>query len=136
MNERLKRLRKKLAMNQHEFAKKLDMAQTSYSKIETGENKLTDKNISLICYVFGVNESWLRTGAEDMFISKDLAETPEERELLGIFRRLTEDMKDFFLNMGRELVKKRESKAEKQAPGGATRPPEAPQGAEPEESTG
>jgi transcriptional regulator with XRE-family HTH domain len=44
-------------MNQFEFAKKLDMAQTSYSKIETGENKLTDKNISLICYVFGVNEA-------------------------------------------------------------------------------
>jgi transcriptional regulator with XRE-family HTH domain len=106
MNERLKRLRKKLAINQSELAKKLDMAQTSYSKIETGENKLTDKNISLICYVFGVNENWLRTGAGDMFISKDLAETPEERELLGIFRRLSEDMKEFFLDMGRKLTNK------------------------------
>jgi hypothetical protein len=39
-----------------------------------------------------------------MFINKDLADTPEEREILGIFRRLSDDMKEFFLDMGRKLL--------------------------------
>jgi transcriptional regulator with XRE-family HTH domain len=118
MKERLRELRKALKLNQTEFAAKLEMAQNSYSKIETGENKLTDKNISLICYVFGVNESWLRTGAGEMFIAKDLAETPEERELLGIYRRLTEGMKEFFLDMGRKLVKTGARKADSEREAG------------------
>jgi transcriptional regulator with XRE-family HTH domain len=113
MNERLKRVRKKLAMNQVEFAKTLHMAQTSYSKIETGENKLTDKNIALICHIFGVNEAWLRgeDGDEgcEMFI-QDFAETLEEGELLYIFRRLSTEMKEFFLDMGRKLVVTSEKK--------------------------
>jgi transcriptional regulator with XRE-family HTH domain len=112
MNSRLKDLRKVLRLNQAEFSARLEMAQNSYSQLETGKIALTEKNIKLICVIFGVNETWLKTGAGEMFIAKDLAETPEERELLSIFRRLTEDMKDFFLNMGRELLKKREAKAE------------------------
>jgi transcriptional regulator with XRE-family HTH domain len=112
MNSRLKDLRKVLGLNQAEFSARLEMAQNSYSQVETGKIALTEKNIKLICVIFGVNEAWLKTGAGEMFIAKDLAETTEERELLGIFRRLTEDMKEFFLNMGRELVKKRESKTD------------------------
>jgi transcriptional regulator with XRE-family HTH domain len=112
MNSRLKDLRKVFRLNQAEFSARLEMAQNSYSQVETGKIALTEKNIKLICVIFGVNETWLKTGAGEMFIAKDLAETPEERELLGIFRRLTEDMKEFFLNMGRELLKKRELKAD------------------------
>jgi transcriptional regulator with XRE-family HTH domain len=104
MKERLKDLRKALGLNQSEFAAKLGMKQGGYSHIETGENALTEQNIRLVCLTFGVNEPWLRTGAGDMFINKDLAETPEEREILGIFRRLTDDMKEFFLDMGRKLL--------------------------------
>jgi hypothetical protein len=32
------------------------MAQNSYSKIELGDNALTDKNIFLICLIYSVNE--------------------------------------------------------------------------------
>lgn len=122
MNRRLKELRKKLSMNQFEFSKKIDMAQTSYSKIETGENKLTDKNISLICYVFGVNEAWIRTGEGDMFANKDLADNPEEQELLNIFRQLSLEMKEFFLDMGRKLVKTGTAKNEAREPSPESEP--------------
>jgi transcriptional regulator with XRE-family HTH domain len=150
MKERLKDLRKALGLNQSKFSKKIGIGQGSYSRIETGETVITEQNIRLVCLTFGVNESWLRTGAGDMFINKDLADTPEERELLGIFRRLSEDMKDFFLKMGRELLKKREAKADSEreagvdpekretiqnAPGSATRPPEAPQDDKPAQGT-
>jgi transcriptional regulator with XRE-family HTH domain len=126
MNRRLKDVRKALGLNQSEFAAKIGIGQGSYSHIETGENAFTEQNIRLICLTFGVNEAWLRTGAGDMFINKDLAETPEERELLSIFRRLSEDMKEFFLDMGRKLLIKT---------GTAQNDPlEAPPGAEPEEN--
>ncbi|MDR1148575.1 MAG: helix-turn-helix transcriptional regulator [Spirochaetaceae bacterium] len=105
MNKQLKDLRKALKLNQSDFADRLGMKQGGYSHIEIGQNTLTEQNIRLICLTFGVNESWLRTGEGDMFISKELADTPEEKELLGIFRRLSDEMKDFFLDMGRKLVK-------------------------------
>ncbi|MDR2602224.1 MAG: helix-turn-helix domain-containing protein [Spirochaetaceae bacterium] len=111
MNKRLRDIRKAIGLNQSEFAAKLGMKQGGYSQVETGENALTEQNIRLVCLTFGVNENWLRTGAGDMFIAKDLAETIEEKELLDIFGRLTDDMKDFFLNMGRELLKKKKEPA-------------------------
>jgi transcriptional regulator with XRE-family HTH domain len=142
MNRRLRDVRKAIGLNQSEFAAKLGMKQGGYSQVETGENALTEQNIKLVCLTFGVNETWLKTGAGEMFIAKDLAETPEERELLGIFRRLTAEMREFFLDMGRKLVKTGvrgaetpEAESLQNAPGGMTRPPEAPQGDKPEEST-
>jgi transcriptional regulator with XRE-family HTH domain len=141
MNKRLRDIRKAIGLNQSEFAAKLGMKQGGYSQVETGENALTEQNIKLICLTFGINESWLRTGAGDMFITKDLADTPEEKELLGIFRRLSAEMREFFLDMGRKLVKTGTKQAEapsedasQNAPGGTTSPLEAPQEAERQES--
>jgi transcriptional regulator with XRE-family HTH domain len=82
------------------------------SRWEKGETPLSPKNFDYICQVLKIDKNWLLTGEGNKDIAIDIAETPEERELLGIFRRLTEDMKDFFLNMGRELIKKREAKAD------------------------
>jgi transcriptional regulator with XRE-family HTH domain len=110
MKERLKSLRKALKMNQSEFSKGLEMAQNSYSQIETGQISLTDKNIALICLKYGVNEQWLRTGEGEIFITKDLAETTEEKELLAIFRRLSDELREFFLDMGRKLLLADEAK--------------------------
>jgi transcriptional regulator with XRE-family HTH domain len=142
MKGRLKIIRNTLKLDQSEFAAKLGMKQTGYSRIETGVNALTEQNIRLICLTFGVNENWLRTGAGDMFITKDLAETPEEKELLGIFRRLSVEMREFFLDMGRKLAKtglKQEeasiSGTTKNASRGATSPLEVPQEVERQEGT-
>jgi transcriptional regulator with XRE-family HTH domain len=141
MKGRLKTIRNTLKLDQSEFAAKLGMKQTGYSRIETGANALTEQNIRLICLTFGVNENWLRTGTGDMFITKDLAETPEEKELLGIFRRLSVEMREFFLDMGRKLTKTGSKQAEtsisdttKNVPGGATLPLEASQEGERQKS--
>jgi transcriptional regulator with XRE-family HTH domain len=112
MNKRLRELRKALKLNQAGFSAGIGMAQSGYSQIETGENTLTEQNIRLICLTYGVNEGWLRTGAGAMFIEKDLADTPDEKELLGIFRRLSAEMREFFLDMGRKLVKAAEKEGE------------------------
>jgi transcriptional regulator with XRE-family HTH domain len=112
MKKRLREIRKNLKLNQSDFAAKIGIGQGAYSKIETGETALTEQNIKLICLTFGVNETWLRNGEEDMFTSKDLAETPDEKELLSIFGQLSPEMKEFFLNMGRNLVKTKTAQRE------------------------
>lgn len=71
MNERIKRLRKKLELSQEEFGKQIGIGKTSVSKIETGENSPSEQTIMLMCKVFNVNEEWLRTeqGSDDnMFV--------------------------------------------------------------------
>lgn len=73
INERIRTLRKTLKLNQQAFGDSLRISNTAVSKIETGENKLTEQNIASICKQYNVNESWLRTGEGEMFItlSKD-----------------------------------------------------------------
>ena len=105
MNERLRELRKALKMTQAEFAAKLEMAQNSYSKIELGDNSLTDKNIFLICLIFGVNESWLRTGEGEMFNPVSKPKDEDEKKLLKMFRRLSPEMRAFVLRKIQECLR-------------------------------
>jgi len=97
MNKRLKELRKALKMTQAEFAAKLEMAQNSYSKIELGDNSLTEKNIFLICLIFSVNETWLRTGEGEMFDTELKPKNEDEEGLLHMFRLLSPEMRAFVL---------------------------------------
>ena len=71
MNERFKEVRKTLGLTQSEFGKSLGISNTAISKIEKGENNVSESNIIPICREFGVNEEWLRTGVggeDNMFI--------------------------------------------------------------------
>ena len=71
MNERLKKLRKKLDITQQEFADRIGIKRNSFAKYETGRNKPIDAIIKSICREFNVNEEWLRTGIGEMFIEED-----------------------------------------------------------------
>lgn len=68
MNERIKELRKALNMSGEAFGQRLGVQRASISKIETGLINLTDRNITLICKEFHVNEEWLREGKGEMFV--------------------------------------------------------------------
>lgn len=85
MNERIKKIRNKLNMNQSEFGNKIGLGQAGVSAIEKGIRGITERNIQLICEKFDVNEEWLRTGAggED-----------------NMFTKLSEDDR-FSLNLGK-----------------------------------
>ena len=77
MNERFKEVRKTLGLTQSEFGKSLGISNTAISKIEKGENNVSESNIISICREFGVNEEWLRTGVggEDICSSNYLPMT-------------------------------------------------------------
>lgn len=66
MQNRIKELRKSLGMNQTEFGEKLCIAQTTIAGYENGTRVPSDAIIKSICREYGVNETWLRTGAGDM----------------------------------------------------------------------
>jgi transcriptional regulator with XRE-family HTH domain len=105
MNKRLREVRKTLKISQSDFASKIGMAQSGYSQIETGENTLTEQNIKLICLVYGVNETWLRTGKGEMFDTVLKPKNEDEEGLLHMFRLLSPEMRTFVLRKMDECLK-------------------------------
>lgn len=73
-NERVKLIRNKLKLNQTDFGSRIAIAQTYLSQIEKGDRELTEKLSKLICFEFGVNETWLNSGEGEMFFEPDREE--------------------------------------------------------------
>lgn len=71
MKERVKELRKELKLTMEKFGERLGVGKTAISKIEKGENSLTDQMFKAICNVNWdgryVNEEWLRGNSKKMF---------------------------------------------------------------------
>lgn len=54
------------------FGDRLGIKKAAVSKIEKGENSLTDANIKAICREFSVDYMWLTTGEGEMFVETDV----------------------------------------------------------------
>ena len=70
-NERVKEVRKTLGLTHEKFGDRLGIKKAAVSKIEKGENSLTDANIKAICREFSVDYMWLTTGEGEMFVETD-----------------------------------------------------------------
>jgi len=75
MKDRIKEIRKSLNLTQQEFADKLGIKRNTVATYEAGKSTPSDAAVSLICNKCGVNETWLRTGVGDIYITidKDIA---------------------------------------------------------------
>ena len=102
--DRIRLIRKKMGLNQIEFAQRIGLTQTFISMLELGKAPLIEKNIKLICATFAINEDWLRSGIGEMIAS----ESPYEGELLTIFGKLNPETQEFILEMARNLLKRQE----------------------------
>lgn len=67
MNTRIIELRRILNLTQDEFAKKVGLSRNFIWMIEKGDRIPSDRTISDICRIFGVDEIWLRDGVGDPF---------------------------------------------------------------------
>ena len=67
MKERIKKIRESLGLSQKEFSERIHIGSSTLAMLETGDRKIKDIHISLICTEFNVNENWLRTGEGPMF---------------------------------------------------------------------
>lgn len=65
--QRVRELRKALDLTLEKFGNSLGVGKTAISKIEKGENNLTEQMAKAICREFRVNYFWLTEGKGEMF---------------------------------------------------------------------
>lgn len=89
--QRVRELRKELGLTLEKFGKHLGVGKTAISKIENGENNLTDQMILAICREYNVDEKWLRTGEGEMFKKSN-----RQQELAQLTATLFKEEEDSF----------------------------------------
>lgn len=116
-NERIKEVRKAKALTMEKFGERVGVQKSAISKIEHGENAVSDQIRLAICREFDVNENWLRTGEGDMFVpttrSQEIAdfvgnilkgeEDNFKRRFVSILARLDESEWEFIERKALEL---------------------------------
>jgi transcriptional regulator with XRE-family HTH domain len=108
VGERLKEIRAEAS--QSDFALRINADRSMVSRWENGITALSPQNLAYICNIFDIDQNWLLTGKGNKVLTDEIAKNPEEKELLAIFRRLSVEMREFFLNTGRDLLAKSEKK--------------------------
>lgn len=100
INQRMKKVRKSLAMTQEEFGKRLGITYAAVSMTERGLNGVSGQNIQAMVREFHVNEEWLKTGEGEMF------ETVLQRDDVAAFMGdIMKDEDDFRLRFISVLAK-------------------------------
>lgn len=64
VGKKIKQLRVDLNLSQEEFAEKLNVSQSYFSAIERGKKQISNKMLSKVCDVFGVNRSYFFGGGD------------------------------------------------------------------------
>jgi len=103
VNKRIKELREKLNLNRVKFAKKIGFTGQFISALESEKTALTEANIRLICFTFGVNEEWLRNGTGEM-MDEEAMLSEREKRLLELFRRLSPRARDMLIEYAEKLI--------------------------------
>lgn len=100
MNNRIRKLRKSLKLNQKDFAERIGLKQNAISYMEKKGATVTEQNIKNICSQFSVNENWLRTGNGKMFIENE----KKQKEFFSIFNELSPVLQDYLLKTAKDLL--------------------------------
>ena len=86
MNDRVEAVRKELGMSGAEFASKLDMTPSMYSKIKNKVYEPSKRVILEICRQFGIDKTWLETGEGEMHTQKNLPTDRLTEEIMRVFQ--------------------------------------------------
>lgn len=70
MVSRIKTIRKNAGVTQAEFAEVLGLSRSMISQVEAGMQVFSDRSLRDICRIYGVNETWLRTGEGEPYVPK------------------------------------------------------------------
>ena len=88
MHERIKELRKEyLHLSQTEFGERLGVSRSVINNIERNALARPDQKLSLIklmCSVFDVNEEWIVTGTEPMFVETPSSTMEQLKKEFGL----------------------------------------------------
>lgn len=95
--DRILAIRKDSGLSQSAFGEKLNLSQNFVWMIEKGQREPSDRTVSDICRVYGINETWLREGAGEMYVPKTREETIAE--LVGSALNGSNDFKKAVIQM-------------------------------------
>lgn len=118
MKDRIKAVRKELALNQTDFGSRIGVKQGTVAAYENGSRIPLDSVIVSICREFGVSEHWLRTGEGEMFVRLSREEEitkflmtvirdPDsefQRRFVSVLARLTPEQWQLMEQMARKLL--------------------------------
>ncbi|OOS05974.1 Phage repressor protein C, contains Cro/C1-type HTH and peptisase s24 domains [Moraxella cuniculi DSM 21768] len=93
LKDRLKQARKQAGLTQADTAKRIGMAQGTYSALERGESKSTAKIVQ-IAELFGVNPQWLATGEGEQLTARARVDEIIARLPNGITHEEIEEWRD------------------------------------------
>lgn len=106
MARRFAEIRQKKGLTQAEYAEALEIGRSTVTNLERGTNLLTDRNIKMVCLAYNVNETWLRTGVGEMFVTTpEGPNTDSEKRLIDMFRRLVPEMQDIIIQKVWDMLK-------------------------------
>jgi transcriptional regulator with XRE-family HTH domain len=103
INGRIKEIRTTLGLSQAKFSAIIALSSGYIPRIETGQIAVNERLIKLICSSFNVNESFLRYGESDMFLS----EVPDDKfkNLVSMVKGLPPKYQDFLFGVLDMLLK-------------------------------
>lgn len=101
-HERVRYLRKEILMlTQEDFAKSINISRSNLGSIETGRVNLTERVLTDICDVHGINKDWLLYGGSDEDIKIKI---PEIAEIAKYTQDLLEDEDSIVALSIKELI--------------------------------
>lgn len=118
MKDRIKAVRKELALNQTDFGSRIGVKQGTVSAYENGSRIPLDSVIVSICREFGVSEHWLRTGEGEMFVrlsreeeitkfAMSIVRNPDsefQRRFVSVLAQLTPEQWQLMEQMAHQLI--------------------------------
>lgn len=96
-NDRIKEVRRAKNLTLEKFGERVGVQKSAISKIEHGENAVSDQIRLAVCREFDVNEHWLRTGEGEMFIQKTRSD--EIAAFVGDVLRDDSDFRQKFISV-------------------------------------
>ena len=96
---RVHEIRLSLNLTLEKFGDKIGLKKSAISKIENGDNSLTEQNIKAICREFKVDYLWLTTGEGEMFVSQD------DDDLMELVDRILSEENEFTRTLFKTFVK-------------------------------
>ena len=124
MISRIKLIRKNAGATQQEFAEVLGLSRSMISQVEAGMQVFSDRSLRDICRIYGVDETWLRTGEGEPYVPKSrndriaeflndvMAEESDSvrRRWIEAFASLPTEAWDIFDRLAVEYVEKKEDR--------------------------
>ena len=118
MKDRIKAVRKELALNQTDFGLRIGVKQGTVAAYESGSRIPLDSVIVSICREFGVSEHWLRTGEGEMFVrlsreeeitkfAMSIVRNPDsefQRRFVSVLAQLTPEQWQLMEQMAHQLL--------------------------------